>query len=89
MNRRLKIFRIDADMLFVMFREGVHQGFKVVERGIPEDAELVNVRMAFHGCSLELCIRSSEFPEVPAKNELTYYSPVCERLKEPDDANKT
>lgn len=80
MNRCLKIFQIDADLLFAMFRQGVHPEFEVVDNGIPDDAELVNVRVSFDGCRLELCVRSDYFPEVPEGHALSNYSPVCKRL---------
>jgi hypothetical protein len=61
MSDRLRIITFSTDFLFDCFRTGEHPLSRyAVVHGLPEDAELVNVR---HGWlnTIELLIRSAEF----------------------------
>lgn len=76
-GNKVRRLRISAEQLFELFKDGDHPGW-TVNRGVPEDAELMNVHHLWPN-SIELLIRSESFDAVKLGDEIPTVTPWMER----------
>ena len=72
---KVKRLLVSAELFLQLFHGGEHTGYCVSKFGVPEDAELINVRHAWPNV-IELLIRSESFPSVKLGDEIPDFSPV-------------
>lgn len=80
-SRKLKRVILSWELLRDLFTEGLHpaNAYRVVRDALPNDAMLVNVRLAWPHC-LEALIYSERFAAVNEGDEYPLLNPVCERI---------
>lgn len=86
MGRR--ILQISSDLLVQLFGEGRRPAYESVSDALPDDACLVNAKIAFperqHGGDLVLLLESASWPEVGEGEPIPNITPTFKRITPTD-----
>ena len=73
-----RIMRFSRDLLAKLFGEGV-RSYRVVENAVPGDATVFGIRLSFDTWTVEVCLESKQWEDVPGALPQTL-DPVIETL---------